>query len=471
MKYTKIICTIGPASEDVNTIRKLYEAGMNVARLNFSHGTYEYFEMLIKNIRSVSSDIAILLDTKGPEIRTGEVDTGSIILEDNQDLIVTEKKVVGGTDLLTINYKNIEKLDSKCKILIDDGLIALRVVKKTKNGLLTKVLNGGVLGSKKTVTIRGHNVDIPFLSKKDVEDIEFGIKHDMDFVAASFVREASEVEVLRKILDKNKSKIQIISKIEHPFSVDNFDEILEVSNGIMVARGDLGVEIAPQKVPAIQERMIKKCRNAAKTVIIATHMLESMRYNPRPTRAEVSDVAQAVMQGADAVMLSSETASGKYPLKSTQMMSRIAREYDNEVKFLVDEDYKQFEKRNEAISLFITNSAYHASLHLGVKGILVPTESGFTARGVSRFRPKCPIYAMTRNKSTFSQLKLSRNVTSFMCNNDHKTRDDLTRSLARKIYENKLIGKDDLVVVTAGFKVGQKGCTNTFEIYKVRDLL
>lgn len=471
-KFTKIVCTIGPSSDTKEVLEKLHKAGMNVARLNFSHGSYEYFETAIKNIRSVSSDIAILLDTKGPEIRTGEVENNELELNDNDKIIITKEKIIGTKEKISVDYTKIDRLDIGNIILIDDGLIECRVIENIKDGVKVKIINGGILGSRKTVSIRGHDVKIPFLMEKDIEDIKFGIKHNVDFIAASFVRKPHEVHQIKDLLEeKNADHIKIISKIEHASSVENFDEILEISDGIMVARGDLGVELPLEKIPAIQEMIIQKCRGKGKPVIVATQMLESMKDHPRPTRAEVADVARAILQGTDAIMLSGETASGKYPVKAVEMMTTIAKEYDPVTKGGLIEDLQDLDKQEHSISLFITNTAYHAARDLKTKAILVPTESGFTARNVSRFRPECPIYTMSRNETVVRQLQLSKGVFPFISKEEHLDRDTMINTLVLKVYDKKLISGNDKIVITAGFKLARKGYTNLIEIYKVKEIL
>lgn len=471
-KFTKIVCTIGPASDSVEMIEKLNKTGMNVARLNFSHGSYDYFEKVIKNIRNVSEDIAILLDTKGPEIRTGEVEGNIIELNDNDKLIITKEKCLGNKEKISVDYQKIDKLDIGNLILLDDGLIECRVIENIKDGIIVKILNGGQLGSKKTVSIRGHSVKIPFLMEKDIEDIKFGIKHNVDFIAASFVRKPHEVHQIKDLLEeKGAEHIKIISKIEHAESVENFDEILKLSDAIMVARGDLGVEMPLEKIPAIQEMIIQKCRQKGKPVIVATQMLESMKSNPRPTRAEVADVARAILQGTDAIMLSGETASGKYPVKAVQMMTTIAKEYDSVVKGGLIENLQQIEKEEHSISLFITNTAYHAARDLKTKAILVPTESGFTARNVSRFRPLVPIYSMSRSETVVRQLQLSKGVFPYLSKKEHIDRDDMINCLVKIIHDKKLILDNDKIVITSGFKLAKKGYTNLIEIYKVKEII
>ncbi len=475
-KFTKIVATLGPSTDSVDVIRSLYKAGMNVARLNFSHGDYDYFEKLISNIREVSNEIAILLDTKGPEIRTGKIESGEIILKENQELILTKKDVLGNEKMIHINYAKLEKVSVGNKVLIDDGLIECEVVEVSNDELLVKVLNGGILGSRKTVSIWGHNVEIPFLSEKDVEDIKFGIKHNIDYIAASFVRNAQEVLELKEFLLKNDSNIRIISKIEHADAVKNIDEIISASSAIMVARGDLGVEMPLEAVPKVQMEIIEKCNYFGKPVIVATQMLESMKINPRPTRAEVSDVASAILQGADAVMLSGETASGKYPVKAVAVMTKIAKNYDMDVVSKLSENsFGNLAKFKYPISTFVTLSASVAAKTLNAKAIITPTESGFTARKVARFKSKCPIYALTRNYTVLRQLQLSRGVFpvyfEFDCDKEICGYDQMIEKLVIDKYNTKEFGENDIIVITAGHIKLKQGNTNMLEVYKISDFL
>lgn len=471
-KQTKIIATIGPASDSVETIRKMYEGGMNVARLNFSHGSYEYFEKIIANIREVSDEIAILLDTKGPEIRTGSIAGGKVMLLDNQEIEFTNEDIEGDNAKVSIFYKSLNNLKKGNMILIDDGLIEAEVIKVEKNSVKCKVINGGELGSKKTVSIRGHNVDIPFLSDKDKEDILFGIHHDLDFVAASFVRTEDEVLELRKFLEEKNSKMRVISKIEHAESVKNIEKIISVSQGVMVARGDLGVEMPLERVPVIQRDIIKRCNELGRPVIVATQMLESMKDNPRPTRAEVADVAAAIIQGTDAIMLSGETASGKYPDKAVKMMTKIAKQYDPLVESRIIDNISDIDRHKHSISLFVTKSAFEASRELKTAAILTPTESGFTARKVSRFKPQCPIYAITHDKQVLRQLQVSWGVKpQFEENGYHSNHDCMVDALVHNIHSKGFIKDDDTVVVTSGHIMMEAGHTNMIEVYRVGHIL
>ncbi|MCB9362724.1 pyruvate kinase [Candidatus Woesearchaeota archaeon] len=472
MKFTKIVATIGPASDSEETIRKMYEAGMNVARLNFSHGAYDYFAEVITRIRRVSDKIAILLDTKGPEIRTGRMRDDCVQLVEHNEVLFTSEEVEGTDEMITINYSSLDSLEPGNTILIDDGLIEFEVLGVQDGKVRAKILNGGFLGSKKTVTIRGHDVQLPFLSSKDIEDIEFGISHDVDFVAASFIRNQDEVRELKRMIQQSGKNIRVISKIEHADAVENINEIIDSSQGIMIARGDLGVELPLEKVPWIQNRIIKRCNELGRPVIVATQMLESMKDNPRPTRAEVADVANAIRQGADAIMLSGETAAGKYPVESIKVMSRIAAEYDPYVKSRVSGNFTNREEYSKhAVSIFVTKAAYQCSEDLRTAAILTPTESGYTARKVSRFKPRCPIYAITHSPTVMRQLAISWGVFP-MCDKEyHSDHDQMVNALVKKIFDGGHVKADDHVVVTSGHIMSRQGFTNMLEVYRVNCII
>ncbi len=471
MISTKIIATIGPASDSVETIKKMYDAGMRVARLNFSHGDYSYFTKLVKNIRKVSPEIAVMLDTKGPEIRSGEVENGMIELCDEDKIVLTTKQVIGTTKLLTINYVDLDKLKKNNIILIDDGLIECQVTAVKKGDVHVKVLNGGKLGSKKTCTLKGHSPNLTFLSAKDKKDINYALDNDFDFIAASFVRKAADVKSIYSLIKKKKSSARVISKIEHWEAIENLEEICDVSQGIMVARGDLGVEIPMEQVPGVQKDLIKRCNELGKPVIVATQMLESMKDNPRPTRAEISDVAQAIIDGTDAVMLSGETAGGKYPVKSVQMMASIAKEYEHKnTVTIMDTLHPKDEIVKNAISLFITKSAAIASKELPNSVIITPTESGYSARKVSRFKPAVPIFAMTRDMTTLRQLNLSWGVRPFMALKKYKDVDEMMYEIVKFCDKQKLLKGYKKAIITSGHNFIQ-GHTNKLEIYNIDKVL
>lgn len=484
-KKTKIIATLGPSSDDVKTITKLHKAGMNVARLNFSHGSYEYFETLISNVRQVSDEITILLDTKGPEIRTSKVENdGKIELKYNEKITLSNDVSKFSTNnCIQLDYEHLFDVEEKNLIFIDDGTVGLEVTKVSKKDkfIEAKVKIPGSVESKKTVSIRGHNVKIPFLSKKDKDDIKFGIKQGVDIVAASFVREVDDVVELKNFLQKNKgSSIKVISKIEHGQALENIEGIIEESFGIMVARGDLGVEAPIEKVPFIQENVITMCNQAGKPVIVATQMLESMKHSKVPTRAEVNDVAQAILQGADCVMLSGETANGEYPIEALSMMNLICNEYDSKVIGFIDsqsDSLSQSTAKNSSllmkkeVSLFVTKSAYYAARDLSAQAILVPTESGYSARKISRFKPECDIVAVCRDMSVLRQLQLSWGVRAFYHKDVYKNQESMINTLVKELVSQKVLDKKRRVVVASGKIVNKEGHTNTLEIYRVEDIL
>ncbi len=470
-KFTKIIATIGPSTGSVEKIRQLSNAGMDVVRLNMSHGDKDIILKNIDAVRRVSDSIAIMLDTKGPEIRTGEVDKGAIELEEGARLILTREIYTGTPDRITVDYPHLDQIPEGSLIFMDDGLIEAEVTGKKGGDLLVNVKSGGILGSKKSVSVKGHNVNLPFLNDEDKEDILFGIENNISLIAASFVRCKEDVRELRSLLIKHNAKAMIISKIEHGEAVRNIDEIIRESDGIMVARGDLGVELPLEQVPKIQEDIIKACNRLGKPVIVATQMLESMRETPRPTRAEVSDIAQAILQGADAIMLSAETAIGKYPVKAVETMAKIACEYDMRVKGVIRQEEKDSMNGEDNVAQFVAKAAYYGSMDLDTKAILTPTESGFTARNVSRFKPHCPILASTRDINVMRQLMLSWGVYPMLEHEQFGNVDEMINSLVLKSYEKGFIDTTDRIVITSGNKLLGRGGTNHLEIYTVRDIL
>ncbi len=468
--FTKIIATIGPASDSMEVAEKMIAAGMSVARLNFSHGSYSYFEKVASMIRKLNKNVAIMLDTKGPEIRTGEIKGGSLELKAGDKIVFTNRETKEGTkDSIYLSYRYIGKIKKGSRLLIDDGMIAAEVLKSSKDSIVVRILNSAVLGSRKTVTIQGHNAVLDFLSEKDKRDILFAVKNRFDFIAASFVREASEVMQIKKLLQKHGSDIRVIAKIEHWKAVENYEEIIRASDGIMVARGDLGVEIAMEKVPYIQKRIIQKCNELGKPVIVATQMLESMKSSPRPTRAEVSDVAQAILQGADAIMLSGETASGSYPVEAVKMMRKIAKEYDCRAESRIAEKAEREMPYNKKVAMLVTRAAFHAARQLKAKAIVAPTLSGFTARKLSRFKPHCPIFAITSSMHVVRQLQLSWGVEAFYMPTKNIYSKNVLRSFIRQILDRNILEPDDSFIVASGNKKDEN-ITNKMEIYKAVDL-
>lgn len=464
MRKSKIVCTIGPASESLENIKKLILAGMNVARLNFSHGDFEEHGARIKTIRQASKElnktVAILLDTKGPEIRTGKLEVEPIELVQDEYLTLTTEEILGTQERISITYSELPNdVQVGSTILIDDGLIGLTVVDIQGTEIKTRIVNGGTIKSKKGVNVPGVNISLPGITEKDTNDILFGIEQDIDFIAASFVRKASDVQEIRELLSKNNaSHIQIISKIENQQGVDNLDEILEASDGLMVARGDLGVEIPAEDVPLAQKLMIQKCNVAGKPVITATQMLDSMQRNPRPTRAEASDVANAIFDGTDAIMLSGETAAGKYPVESVLTMSRIAEKAESAL------DHREIFSKQQTlqettVTEAISQSVAISALDLNAKAILSSTVTGHTARVVSKYRPKAPIIAVTTQERTMRQLSLVWGVTPVFGKVATST-DELLETAIQGGKDSGLVQAGDLVVITAGIPLGRSGSTN-----------
>ncbi|KON86771.1 pyruvate kinase [Sporosarcina globispora] len=477
MRKTKIVCTIGPASESVEKLTQLIEAGMNVARLNFSHGDFQEHGQRIQNIREASEKtgktVAILLDTKGPEIRTNNMQDGAIELKAGENIIISMNEVEGTTEKFSVTYAGlIEDVHTGSKILLDDGLIGLEVTKidRANSEIHTKILNSGTLKNKKGVNVPGVSVNLPGITEKDAQDVIFGIEQGVDFIAASFVRRASDVLEIRQLLEEhNASYINIIPKIENQEGVDNIDEILEISDGLMVARGDLGVEIPAEEVPLVQKKLIKKCNAQGKPVITATQMLDSMQRNPRPTRAEASDVANAIFDGTDAIMLSGETAAGSYPVEAVQTMHNIASRAETAL------DHKEIlsnrSKDNEHnITDAIGQSVAHTALNLDVNAIITPTESGHTARMISKYRPKAPIVAVTSNDHVSRRLSLTWGVYP-QIGQKASTTDDMLDIAVEESVNSGIVSSGDLVVITAGVPVGEAGTTNLMKIHVVGDIL
>ncbi|MFB4163003.1 pyruvate kinase [Alteribacillus sp. JSM 102045] len=475
MRKTKIVCTIGPASESPETLKQLMEAGMNVARLNFSHGDYEEHKARIDTIRKTAKEIgktvAILLDTKGPEIRTHSMQGGAINLEKGQELLISSEEVEGTPEKISVTYPGLaEDLEPGNKILLDDGLIELEVLEIIGKDVKTKVLNNGELKNKKGVNLPNVKVNLPGITDKDAADIEFGIKQEVDFIAASFVRRTSDVLEIRELLEKHQAEdIQIIPKIENQEGIENIEEILEVSDGLMVARGDLGVEIPPEEVPLAQKNLIKKCNTLAKPVITATQMLDSMQRNPRPTRAEASDVANAIFDGTDAIMLSGETAAGDYPVEAVQTMSNIAKKAESALKYenILSQRTKESSK---SITNSISQSVSHTAHNLDASAILTATESGYTAKIVSKYRPESPIIAVTSNEKVLRKLSLVWGVTPLL-GTAAQTTDEMLDITVRESLKAELVQHGDLVVITAGVPVGETGTTNIMKVHVIGEVI
>lgn len=475
MRKTKIVCTIGPASENPKMLEKLMQSGMNVARLNFSHGTHEEHKTRIENIKrtrdKLGKHIPIMLDTKGPEVRLGTFKKGSEEIFSGQKFTLTTRDVKGDNTIVEISYKALpEEVKIGTRILIADGLIELTVIDKNDTDVICQVVNGGIISDRKNVNVPGATSKLPAITQKDISDINFGIDNDIDFIAASFIRKVSDVLEIRKLLEQRKAyNIQIIAKIENQEGVDNCDEILKVSDGIMVARGDLGVEIPTEDMPLVQKLLISKANALGKPVITATQMLESMIRNPRPTRAEVTDIANAILDGTDAVMLSGETAAGKYPVEAVSTMAAVAERTEKAL------DYrKKMQKEDTEDTVTVTNAISFASCaaatDLGASAIITPTQSGSTARMVSKYRPKAPIVAATPNKKVSRELNLSFGVYPVIVEPTDSTDEMIQHSVDRAL-EAGLIGSGDLVVITAGIPVGVAGTTNLIKVHVVGDII
>ena len=450
IKKTKIVCTLGPASENEKTLRELIKNGLNVCRLNFSHGSHEEHKGrmdLVKKLREeLNMPTAILLDTKGPEIRTGKFDAPEVLLEEGQTFTITMKDVMGNKEMCTVSYKGLANdVKTGDTILIDDGLVGLTVKEVNGDDIVCEVQNSGIVKNHKGVNVPGVKVNLPAITEKDRSDIEFGIEQGIDFIAASFVRKVSDVLAIREILEENNAThIKIISKIENQEGVDNLDEIIEVSDGIMVARGDLGVEIPTEEIPVVQKLMIKKCNEAGKPVITATQMLDSMIRNPRPTRAEVTDVANAIYDGTDAIMLSGETAAGKYPVEAVKTMATIAKRAEETMR-----NRRTKINKSKNVTDAISYATCTTAMDLDARAILSSTASGHTARMVSKFRPDCPIIATTSDESVRRQLSLTWGVIPVMRNKSANTDQVIVNSIeAAKTAE--YVNENDIVVITAG---------------------
>jgi pyruvate kinase len=475
MQKTKMVFTIGPTSEKEEILTELIKAGMNAARLNFSHGDHEEHGKrieLIKKLRTkLNKPIAIMLDTKGPEIRTKDFDGKVELKEGSKFTIHCGEDIIGDETRCAVTYdtlyKDVKPGDS---ILIDDGLVGLLVEKVDGNRIECKVVNSGVVSSKKGVNVPGVKINLPALTEKDKADLIFGCEQGVDLVAASFIRKAADVLAIRKVLEQNGGNdIQIFSKIENQEGVDNIDEIIQFSDGIMVARGDMGVEIPIEMVPVVQKMIIEKCNKAGKPVITATQMLDSMMRNPRPTRAEASDVANAIFDGTDAVMLSGESANGKYPIEAANTMAKIARAAEAQI------DYEAaLNKRKENALSNIANAISLATcttaMELNVSAIITATQSGSTARMVSKYRPEVPIIAVTPNEKVARRLALNWGVFPISATEFQSTDEMITESV-NKAKEEGYIKNGDLVVVAAGIPVHYSGTTNMLKVHVVGDVL
>lgn len=466
MRKTKIICTMGPSTDKEGILEQLAIEGMDVARFNFSHGDHEEQKGRLDRLKAIRTKInrpiAALLDTKGPEIRIREFAKGKITLIEGQKFTLTADEIQGDEERVSITYKELYKdVKPGDSILIDDGLIGLEVEEIEGSDIHCVVINGGIVSNKKGINLPGVNVNMPFISQKDREDILFGIQEEFDFIAASFTRTADDVLEIRKILDENGGRdLNIIAKIENQQGVDNIDSIIEVADGIMIARGDMGVEIPLEDVPVIQKEIINKVYNAGKQVITATQMLDSMMKNPRPTRAETTDVANAIYQGTSAIMLSGETAAGKYPVEALRTMVKIALRTESDIAY--NKEFSILSREHESV-INMTTAISHATcmtaIDLGAKAIITVSRSGNTARMISKYRPGCMIVGCSPEEHTCRQLNMSWGITPVHIKEEYSMEILLlhaTEAAERAGY----VKKGDVVVLTAGVPLGRSGNTN-----------
>ena len=454
-KRTKIVCTIGPATNDVEKLKKMILAGMNVARLNFSHGSFEdqegYYNAVVKAREEVGMPVAILLDTQGPEIRTGKLIENPVTLKAETEFTLVNEDIIGDNTKASITYKELYKdVTPGTTILIDDGKIELEVQRVEGKDIVCKVMNGGNLGNKKSINVPGKHINLPALKQKDIDDLIAACEHDFDFIAASFIRSADDVRAIRNVLKEHGGEnIKIISKIESQEGVDNLDEIIEVSDGIMVARGDMGVELPMEYVPVVQKRIIKQCNKEGKIVITATQMLESMTENPRPTRAEVSDVANAIFDLTGAIMLSGESAMGKYPVECVETMSRIAHATEESINY-----DKRIARRNldfgiENYEFYLNNSICTAARQMQAKAIFAYTEEGNTPRILSSLLPSCPVIAVTKNEKTYRQIGIISDVIPVLIKEDGEPKEIIAKGI-EKAKELELIKSGDVIAIAGG---------------------
>lgn len=469
LKKTKIVCTQGPATERPGVIDVLIEKGMNCARFNFSHGDHEEHLNRIKMVREAAKRagkvVSLVLDTKGPEMRLGEFKNGSVMLKKGSQFVLTYDDVPGDETHVSVNHKLLyTEVKPGDTLLLSDGLVALKVNEIRGKDIVTVVQNSGKMSTKKRVAAPGVPLGLPPISEQDADDIIFGIEQDMDFVAASFIQRADDVTAIRKLITEHGGHMEIIPKIENLEGVKNFDDILAVSDGIMVARGDLGVEIPAEDVPLIQKDIIQKCNKAGKPVIVATQMLESMTTNPRPTRAEVADVANAILDGTDAIMLSGETAQGNYPVEAVETMSRVARRIEGSLHYrslLSERGIYRLDNITDAVAHATVQMAYE----LSAGEIIAPTESGYTAKAISRYRPKADIVAYTTNEQVARHLNLRWGVYSVI---GHKwnDEDEMISAATSTAVKRGLAHRGDVTIITSGIKMGM-GNTSAIRVYTI----
>lgn len=465
MKKTKIVCSIGPSSCDVDVMSKMVNNGMNVARINFSHATLEERENVVNSVKKVreltGKHIGILYDTKGPEFRNGMLENDSINLVEGKTIRIVKENVLGNEDRFSVNHASaVESLNVGNVVLLENGLMKIEVISKEEDGVTCKIINGGVLGNKKSLSAPGVQLDIPFISEEDEKDIRYACRHDGDFLALSFVSTKQDLLDAKRIIDEENSDIKIISKIESTTGIDNLKEIVELSDGIMVARGDLGVEAPMEQIPFLQKDIIRECRRQGKFCIVATEMLESMKKNARPTRAEVSDIANAVINGTDAVMLSGETTTGKFPCQTVKYMADICEEAEKHLDYSIQKNTVV-----DDISEAIAASVVDTSNLLNTKLIVAATMSGRTAKLISNLRPRSLILANTPSEKVARSLALNSGVYP-MISSVYNSTDEIVKDAIVKSKEFMDMNKDDLIVITGGFPNNEK-TTNFMKIEKM----
>lgn len=458
MRKTKIVCTLGPATDSEEVLKNLMLEGMNVARINFSHGNYQDQEGRINMFKKVRDElklpVSLLLDTQGPEIRIGKFAENQIFLDKGQEFTLTNSDDLGDKTKVSITYKTLyQEIDVGRTILVNDGTIELKVKEIKDKDIVCEVIQGGKLTNRKSINIPGMNINLPSITQKDIDDIKFGIIAGFDYIAASFVRKPEDVLAIRKILEENDgTHIKIISKIENREGINNFDKILEVSDGIMVARGDLGVEIPMEEVPVRQKEFISKCAKAGKPVITATQMLESMILNPRPTRAEVSDVANAIYDMSTSIMLSGESATGIYPIECVKTMAKISETIEDSIKYWKRFKNKEYAKENKDLEYSLNYSTCTTAMELNAKAIFAYTNTGRTATMLAGFFPQCPIYIITDNEITYRQMALLWNINPILVDKD----EDIDKMINNGIEIAKkynYVKKDDIIVIAGGASI------------------
>lgn len=471
MPKTKIVCTLGPATDQEGVLEQCIAQGMNVARFNFSHGTHDIQRKRIEQFRNIQKKsrkpLAMLLDTKGPEIRLGNFVEDKVYLQQGQTFVLTTEEVLGDETICHVSYRDLPKdVEVGTRILIDDGLVEMQVEEIRETSVVCSVQNDSILSNYKGVNIPGLHLNIPYLSAQDKSDLIFGINQDFDFIAASFVRNAGDIKDLRHFLHENGGDgILIIAKIENREGIENIDEIIEAADGIMIARGDMGVELPEEEVPILQKMIISKVYQAGKQVITATQMLESMVNHPRPTRAEVTDVANAIYDGTSAIMLSGETAAGKFPVEAVATMVKIAERIEDDIDYQ-NRFFSQGRQKNPDITDAVCHATCTTAYDLGASAIVTVTKSGRTAKMISRYRPACPILGGTTSERVWRQLAMSWGVKPLLL----EEKVDVLDLFSHAVEEGKKAGmlqEDDLVVITSGVPIGKSGTTNMMKVVKV----